>query len=43
MIIFNFISGFVIGIEYMFEQEILVFHLGIIRVIFTKPFPLKPS
>ncbi len=36
MIGFSFISGFMIGIEYLFEDGVLVIDLGIVRCAIHK-------
>lgn len=36
LIAFNFISGFMVGIEFLLEEQTMVIDLGIIRIYFIK-------
>lgn len=43
MIIFQWISGFMLGIEVQFEEEAFILDLGIIRVIVVYGDKQKPA
>lgn len=43
MILLQWISGFMIGVEFQWEEEVLVLDLGIIRVVILYGDKQKPA